>query len=194
MEPSTGTAPRNASLRGVAAVLLALVVGGTAVTWFTATSNFRVVDPRRDPRIDRVFAPLEGDEARTQAVRYVASQSNRAMFRFFAVFESAATALAFATYLVARARFPSSRDRFATALFLLVLALVATVALLVPEIVNSGREIDFLPRSGGLPAPVERFRRLHAVFLAADVLKVLASGTLIALLLGALPDRDPARS
>ncbi len=68
--------------RWLASVALAFLLGGTVFSWFLAGKNFEIADPQQNPRLNEIFAPFESTEAREMAIRYVASESNRALFSF----------------------------------------------------------------------------------------------------------------
>jgi hypothetical protein len=64
----------------LAAACLALVAGSIVVSFWVATKNFEIANFEKTPKAREVLASIEGDEARTMAARWFASESNRALF------------------------------------------------------------------------------------------------------------------
>ena len=179
---------RGPGVRVLAAALLGLSLGATLLSWFVASSNFRVSDPAHDPRLDQVFSALEGGEARRLALRYVTNESNRALFLFLGPTQLAVSALATGLGVLAAGRAGSRRRGLLLVLASMLAASVAT-ALLVDPIVELGREIDFLSREPQAPDAVARFGRLHGFYMLADLVKVvMALGALGLLLFPAKPE------
>jgi hypothetical protein len=164
--------------QGLAALCLGLALGSTLLSWWVAGSNFRVVDPARNERINDLFASIQGDESRVLAVRYIASESNRAMFQWLGPFQVVCVAVG-AALLAQGLRRHTHRARLRTALLAVAVLASVTTAALVPSIVELGREIDFLSRAAGEPAEQVQFGRLHALYVTADVVKIVCLGALV---------------
>ena len=174
----------SSRLSVLAAAFLGIAVGATLLSWYMAGANFAVVDFERNDKLGVLFAPIEGDDARKMAVRYIANESNRSMFKFFGPLQ---VAFAVAGVLVGRKSLASLPSAFCRRLSsgLLAVVLVTSIgaASLVPTIVQQGRNIDFEPRTEGERSPaVERFYFYHVLYVGADSVKLLAAVTLIGLL------------
>lgn len=142
-----------------------------AVAW-VATANFRVTSRLRNA--DQVFRHLPESE-RGPALRYVAGELNRNLFRVYDV----------ANLLFAIAAIPllwlSGRSGPWTIGALVCCAGIAAALLfwLTPTLVQLGRQIDF-DRS---PPEVSRFRTLHTLALLLDMGKLILLGFVTATLL-----------
>jgi hypothetical protein len=154
-----------------AAVLLVIGfwIGLLAASWAMASASFRTVDrllgPAARPELQARLAPLTADDRRA-VLRHVAAESNRWMFRAWNAAE-----MVLAVALVAA----SWRLGAAARLCALVAAaaVVVQAAGLGPAIADLGRGIDFVSRP--LPPPVgRRFGLLHAGYMLADVVKLVA--------------------
>lgn len=183
--------PGNSGQLAGGAALLGFVLGLTLLSWLVAAGNFQVVDPEHDPTLEQIFGAIEGDEARTMALRYVAGESNRAMFRLLAPLQLVGCLLG--TWCLGRAlRGQKGRAaqiiRFSLPLLLLC---AVVVALLVPTIIEQGRSLDFVSRQGGDPPLVVEFKRLHILYMSADLVKVLVATVLIVLAWRSARGPDP---
>jgi hypothetical protein len=168
-----------------AAVLLAIVVGATSLSFWVATQNFRIADPKRTPQTATVLAAanIEGEESRTMLSRYFASESNRAMFAFLGPLQVAGCAGAFLlAFGAARA---ARRAKAIRALLAGGFALSLALAPLVPMMVSKGRAIDFVSRAGGNPPEVRDFLLWHGLYMAGDALLFGAALALLPLLAAA---------
>ncbi len=176
---------------------LGVVIGVTAMSWSVATANFRLVKLDRHPRLNEIFAAIEGDEARAMAVRYLASESNRAMFSFYGPVQLVAALLG-VLLLKGQGR-PRPVRRLLSRVrallpWVLVLGALVTMAL-VPPIVEQGRAIDFLSRASGDPPEVQRFKVVHVAYILVDMLK-LGSALMLAVFAWLAPSvsQDEERS
>jgi hypothetical protein len=163
-----------------AAAWLALLAGAVLVSFWVAKKNFEIADFAQTPRAKELLQPLEGDEARTMAARWFASESNRALFALVGPLQLVCAAAAFLcghAAAVGRARAGLVRG-------LLRFVLVAAIALapFVPWMIAHGREIDFVSRANGDPPAVTTFKIVHGVYFAGDLL-LLAGALLLAALL-----------
>lgn len=152
---------------------LLLVVSGfwlgmLASSWVMATANFRAVErvlgPAARPEMAARLGAVPADDRRV-ALRYLASEINRSMFRSWAI----AQLVLGVVVLFAAWRLPGVPRVLAAIALLLV---VVQLAVLTPAIASVGRSIDFLPRP--LPAEIgRRFGALHAAYVGADFAKAI---------------------
>ena len=155
--------------RTLTVLLLGLWLGMLVASWIVATVNFRTVDrvlgPGARPELAEKLAGVPAADRRV-ALRHLASEINRWVFRWWGLAQLAlAAALVAATWRTAGA--PRMLAAVALALTLL------QVAALGPPILELGRSLDFLPRP--LPADLgRRFGLLHAAYVGADLVKALA--------------------
>jgi hypothetical protein len=164
----------------LAAACLALVVGALLVSLWVPIKNFEIANFEKTPKAREVLASVEGDEARTMAARWFASESNRALFPAVAAVQIAgAMAAALLGLGALRER---AHAKLARRLLFLVLALAIAMAPLVPLMTAKGRQIDFVSRAGGDPPAVREFKMWHSVYSAADVLLLASALALIPLL------------
>ncbi len=130
-----------------------------------ATLNFRIADrvlgPEGRAELHERLQPLS-PPARREALRHLAGEVNRALFRGLGLVQLAA-GVGLAALLW---RVPGSPRLLALA----VLAIVVVQLGLALPIASLGRSIDFVPRP--LPAEVgRRFGLLHAAFVLLDLAK-----------------------
>jgi hypothetical protein len=156
-------------MRALLITLLGGWIVGTLLIAFVATQNFRTVDRLLSaPAVEfsRAIAPLAHDEARG-VLRYLVSELNRLFFSAWGL-----TQLAFGAAIVAAALGLRPLDRtviiIAATVFVIVIVLLLLNQLLLPL----GRSLDFVPRT---PVSLElvRFRRLHLIYTALDMLKLI---------------------
>ena len=147
-------------------VLLGLWLGLLLASWVIAGVNFRTVDrvlgPGMRPELEQRLSAVPKDERRV-ALRHLASEINRWMFRYW----SLAQLVLGAACLMASLRVGGPSRLLLAAALLLVL--VQGFGLAAP-ITDLGRAIDFVPR----PLPPEtagRFGRLHAAYVGLDLAK-----------------------
>jgi hypothetical protein len=166
------------AVRQAAAILfVGLWLGLLVASWFAATGSFRAVDrvlgPEARPELTRALSGVPAGERRL-ALRHLASEANRWMFRRFGLAQIVLGLLACA------AAWPSaSPARYVLAAALAVAAGQVALGL---SIESFGRSLDFVAR----PLPAElgrRFGMLHGAFLLLDLGKaglLLAAGHLLA--------------
>jgi uncharacterized membrane protein len=165
-------------VRAAALITVGLWIGLIAASWAMASASFRTVDqllgPTASPEFQARLAPLGADDRRV-ILRHVAAESNRWMFRAWAVAE-----MVLAVVLVALCWSLGPLPRALALLAALVLVLQA--AGLGPAIQQLGRSLDFVPRP--LPPSLgRRFGLLHAGYMGADLVKaglLIAAATFLA--------------
>ncbi|MSR45747.1 MAG: hypothetical protein EXS13_01545 [Planctomycetes bacterium] len=183
MDATGKTAPPRRSPRFAwAALCLALLLGALALSFWAATKNFAIADPVQSPETKKVLemARVEGDVSRVMFSRYFASESNRALFTFKGPFQAICALLAW--LLAFRAAKGRRRGALARALLATVTVVAIALAAMVPQMIEKGRAIDFVPRE---PPTAERaaFMRWHGVYMVGDALLLLASLALLPLLM-----------
>ncbi len=156
-------------MRALLIMLLGGWIVGTLLIAFVATQNFRTVDRLLSaPTVEfsRAIAPIAHDEARV-VLRYLVSELNRLFFNAWGITQLALGAVSVALALGLR---PLDRTviTIAATVFVIVIVLLLLNQLLLPL----GRSLDFVPRT---PVPLElvRFRRLHLIYTAIDMLKLI---------------------
>lgn len=163
-----------------AAACMALLAGAVLVSFWVAKKNFEIADFKATPKAREILAPIEGDEARTMAARWFASESNRALFPFVGVIQLIGAAAAFLFGHAAAAGRP--RARLVRGLLRFVLIAALALAPFVPWMVSHGRAIDFVSRANGNPPAVTTFHIVHGVYFAGDLL-LLIGALLLSMLL-----------
>ena len=152
--------------RPVTLALGAFWLGLLVASWFAATSSFRTVDRVLGPgQPPEMAARLEGVPApeRRVALRYLASEINRGMFRRFGLAEAA-----FALVLAGLAWPGGGKGRIFACV--IVAVVVAQLVFLGPRILEIGRAIDFVPRPLS-PEVARSFGVLHGAYLVLDLVK-----------------------
>jgi hypothetical protein len=149
-------------------VLLGLWLGLLLASWVIAGVNFRTVDrvlgPGMRPELEQRLSAIPKDERRV-ALRHLASEINRWMFRYWSL---AQLALGAACLILSLRIDGSSRLLLAGAL---LVVLIQGFGLAAP-ITDLGRSIDFVPRP--LPSDTaRRFGLLHAAYVGLDLAKAL---------------------
>lgn len=172
-----------------AAACCALLAGAIVVAFWVATQNFQIADFEKTPRARDVLSSIEGDEARTMAARWFASESNRALFRLLGALQVAA--MGAATLLGYAAAAGRARGRAIRRALVLALALAVALAPLVPVLQSKGRAIDFVSRAHGDPPAVRDFKLWHVLYMAADTLLLASALVLIPLLTSAASSPRP---
>lgn len=156
-------------MRALLIMLLGGWIVGTLLIAFVATQNFRTVDRLLSaPTVEfsRAIAPIAHDEARG-VLRYLVSELNRLFFNAWGI-----TQLALGAVIVALALGLRPLDRTVITIAATVFVIVIVLLLLNQLLLPLGRSLDFVPRT---PVPLEliRFRRLHLIYTALDMLKLI---------------------
>ncbi|MGB4780507.1 hypothetical protein [Candidatus Methylomirabilis sp.] len=156
-------------MRALLIMLLGGWIVGTLLIAFVATQNFRTVDRLLSaPTVEfsRAIAPIAHDEARV-VLRYLVSELNRLFFNAWGI-----TQLALGAVIVALALGLRPLDRTVITIAATVFVIVIVLLLLNQLLLPLGRSLDFVPRT---PVPLElvRFRRLHLIYTALDMLKLI---------------------
>ena len=143
-------------------------LGLLVASWVIAPLSFRTADrvlgPEAPAEMAARLAPVPAED-RPAALRHLAAEINRRMFRTWAVAQLGLGALALAA---AWRTGGTPRLLIGAALAIVVIQL----AVLTPAIASVGRSIDFVPRP--LPAEVaRRFGALHAAYAGADLVKAV---------------------
>lgn len=161
-------------------LVLGLWLGGSVVIGAVVSYNFSGFTDlfERNPALAgrAGFDPADTEAKKTSLLWVYASELNRVFFHAWNRTQVALGMLALALALFSRA------GRLTTALLTLALILVAWIHLgIEPQVVDLGRQLDFLPRT---PAPpqVEPFQRLHGLYFGAELAR-FALTALAALLL-----------
>ncbi len=158
------------------AVLLGIWLAGTLLEWFMATQNFRTVDrvlSQGSQQLEEQSQPLSRDRLRV-LFRHLASELNR---YYFAAWGWAQLVLAAALLaMLARLRITDSIS------WLLVGGMLALVVglhfIVMPQLVEIGRSIDFIPRDP-VPPEMRHFGMLHAAFTGLDAVKLVGGFVLL---------------
>jgi hypothetical protein len=159
--------------RPALARLLLFLIGGwlflSIAMSYTASANFAILKPATLRDSDAVYAAIPAGEARTQALRYAASEINRALFTTYNRVQLGLAVVCL--FLNASIGTRSLLRRF---LLLLCVGLAALFVFnLTPWMVSRGREIDFMPRTPE-PAAVTDFKRMHSINVALEMVKMVA--------------------
>jgi hypothetical protein len=160
----------NETCRRLLLIALATWLTGTLAVWWNASNNFRhagrVFETAQQTGLARKLQPLPAEDAR-QAMRHLASEINRSIFRSWDRFQAGLALVAL--WLCWRAgAAPWQRLAVGTALAVaLLLAFWIT-----PVVLRLGPPLDFLPRN---PPPPQSamFMRYHAAYLILDGIKML---------------------
>lgn len=155
-------------MRTLAGILLGIWLAGTCIVAWVAAENFFMIDRLIDQPTNAAFAAavdkLPGGEARL-TLRYLSSELNR---QFFSVFGWIGLGLGFALLGIA----PSLGSRQVKIGFALMTLISLVMALyLTPQIVNLGRELDFVVPGGNAPVRAA-FGRLHGSYSSLELLKL----------------------
>ena len=180
-EPST---PQNL-VRLLGVVLLSVWLAGTLMEWYVATQNFKTVDrvlTAPTEALGEQSKPLEAARLRV-LFRHLASELNRLYFHSWG-WAQMALGLALVGLWVGM----KLRDRVSWALLGSMLLIVVSLHFAVmPQLVELGRSLDFVPRDllSSQLAPqwapqMDRFWKLHAAFTGLDGVKLLLGLGLLA--------------
>jgi hypothetical protein len=178
-------------MRALLILILGLWLGGSLVTGAVTSYNFAGMPDllERNPKLagHAGFDPAD-TEAKKQSLLWVhASELNRVYFEAWNRTQLALAALALALALLSRA------GRAITVLLALSLALVAWVHFgIEPQVVELGRQLDFVPRTPP-PPQVAPFQRLHGIYFSAELARLALVTLAATLLIRRSPHRWPAR-
>ena len=155
-------------MRALLIMLLGGWIVGTLLIGFVATQNFRTIDrllSAPTPEFSRATASLGHDQARV-VLRYLVSELNRLYFSAWGL-----TQLAFGATVVAAAIGLRPLDRTAFTIAATIFIIVIVSLLLSQSLLSLGRSLDFVPRTL-VSQELARFRTLHLVYTALDLLKL----------------------
>jgi hypothetical protein len=152
---------------------MGLILGGWLVGMIIigamAAENFwmidRLLESPSHPRFHEAVAQLPEGQARLM-MRYLSSELNRFWFRAWEWVE-----LVFGIALLLLSLGRPRRRSIVIACSLMLAVVLLTAFYLTPEIVDIGRQLDFVPRDPEPPA-LEQFGRLHAAYSMLDVFKL----------------------
>ncbi len=166
--------------RSLLVLILGVWLGGSLIMGAVVSYNFAGFADlfERNPRLAEHagFDPANSEDKKTSLLWVHASELNRVFFHAWNRTQIVLGGLALALALAARA------GRLLVMVLALALALVAWIHFgIEPQVVDLGRQLDFLPRAPP-PPMVEPFQRLHGLYFSAELLR-LALVALAALLL-----------
>lgn len=172
-------------LRALLILVLGLWLGGSLVIGGVVSYNFSGFPDlfERNPALaaQAGFDPADAVAKKTSLLWVHASELNRVFFEAWNRTQLVLGVLALALALLIRA------GRLVVALLALAAVLVAWVHLgIEPQVVELGRQLDFLPRTPP-PPQVEPFQRLHGLYFGAELarLALVAFATLVLVFRGA---------
>lgn len=154
-------------MRTLALVLVTVWLTGTLIMTFVATQNFRTVDrvlERPTPQAAPKLAELDHGTMR-MLLRHLSSELNRLYFMTW-------NAVQLVLAVVVLALMVRSGSRLETVLALAMLAIAVALLGGTFRIIELGRLIDFVPRDP-VPPEVVRFGKLHAVYGALELVKLM---------------------
>jgi len=155
--------------RSLLLITLATWLTGTAAVWLTASNNFgwskRVLEQGEQTGLAAKLRPLPAEDAR-QAMRHLASEINRSIFRFWDPLQVGLATVA----LWLGWRLSSSRWRKAALAAALVIA-VLLASWITPTVLALGPPLDFVPRDPPPPG-FRTFMIYHGLYLALDGVKM----------------------
>lgn len=154
-------------MRTLALVLVTVWLTGTVIMTFVATQNFRTVDrilERPTPQAAPKLTALDHDTMR-MLLRHLSSELNRLYFMTW-------NAVQLVLAVVVLALMVRAGSRLETVLALAMLAIAVALLGGTFRIIELGRTIDFVPRDP-VPPEVARFGKLHAVYGALELVKLV---------------------
>ena len=160
----------------ISALLLAAWLGVTLFVWFSATTTFSVLSPKKNSAIAQKFGQIP-EPAREQALRHAAGEVNRAMFRGWNRAQLLLAALVLWSAFSVR-KGGAGRKRWLLGITGALLAIVlAHTYWLGPGIEEAGRALDIAGRSRA-PGAAGRMGFYHGAFVVSDMVKaaLIASG------------------
>ena len=153
------------------ALLLASWLGVTLFVWFSATTTFSVLSPKKNPAIAQKFGQIP-EPARERALRHAAGEVNRAMFRGWNRAQLVLAALVFWGAFSVR-NGGAGRRRWLLGISGALLAIVAAHAFwLGPGIEEAGRALDIAERSRA-PDAAGRMGFYHGAYVVSDMVKAV---------------------
>lgn len=155
-------------MRALLIMLLGGWIVGTLLIAFVATQNFHTVDrllSAPTPEFSNAIAPLGHDQARV-VLRYLVAELNRLYFSAWGL-----TQLVFGTAVIVTVigLRPLNRSMITVAATIFIIVIVSL--LLSQSLLSLGRSLDFIPRTL-VSQELARFRTLHLVYTALDLLKL----------------------
>jgi hypothetical protein len=155
----------------IAAFLLGAWLLGTLFMFFVATQNFETVDrvmKSPPPEAYKMIGALGSDNAR-QLLRYLAGEENRFFFENWEL-----TQLVVGTLLIAVLIFGVKSRMLAGFSGAMLLLTAFEHFKITPEMAWLGRSFDFLPWTAESLSR-DQFWKLHGVYAAIEIMKVLLS-------------------
>ena len=150
-------------------LVLGVWLGGSVILGAVVAYNFSGVDDLfdRNPRLQAHagFAPHDVDAKKSSLIWVHSSELNRVFFEVWNRTQLVLGGMAVLLAVLGRA------GRLPIVLLTIATALVAVIhSVLEPQIVELGRQLDFLPRE---PAPpmLEHFQRYHGIYFATESLR-----------------------
>ena len=161
-------------------LVLGIWLGGSVVLGAVVAYNFSGFDDlfARNPRLQEHagFAPEDTDAKKSSLLWVHSSELNRVFFEFWNRTQIGLGALALVLAALGRA------GRLALALLAVATVLVAFIHwVFEPQIVELGRQLDFMPRNPR-PPMLDEFQRIHGLYFATESLRfglVLSSAMLL---------------
>jgi hypothetical protein len=156
--------------RALLILVLGIWLGGSLIMGGVVSYNFAGFEDlfTRNPALaERAgFDPADTEAKKTSLLWVHASELNRVFFHAWNLAQLVLGALAVVLALAARARW------LPVTLLALAVCVVAYVHLgIEPQVVDLGRQLDFLPRTPP-PPMVEPFQRLHGLYFSAELLRL----------------------
>jgi hypothetical protein len=179
-------------MRILAGILLGMWLAGSAVIAWTAAENFFMIDRLLDEPTNASFSAavekLPNGEAR-MTLRYLSSELNR---YYFSVWGWIGLGLGFAL-LAITSQMSSQRLKVAAGIMLGISATL--VFYLTPQIVDVGRQLDYVLPTDAQPTRVV-FGRLHGAYSSLELVKLVVGLWMCAVLIrcGTATSAQPAAS
>lgn len=173
--------------RRLGMLLLGLWAGVSLSMLFVAAQNFRGVNRLLEappPQTSRTFKRV-GPDAVRELLRYQVSELNRYYFDTYGALQLALAGLLGLNLVLVT----NGRKLMLLLCFALLAISIAQKMVLIPEIADIGRSLDFNPTPD--PLMVSRFSAFHAAFSSLELVKMALLATVAGL---GLFRRRPARS
>jgi len=155
--------------RRLAILLMAVWITGTVWMAVAATENFYTIDrlfAAHNPAFSAVVEKL-GTSDSNFLLRYLSSELNRLFFQVWGLVQIGVGILALWCVVSLR---KATKAKWMIVSMLAITLLFA--AIITPEIVSVGRELDFVPRNPAPPA-LRTFGLLHAGYTVLDGIKLI---------------------